>query len=134
MKKIFGNMSLYTKTFVVAFLSGVFVSVVLLILGLCGLLSLFIPLGIFIGSFFSSFSYFVLGKIDTLDIDAQKKAKYTMAIMFVRLFLLIGLEALEVILQYLGIVTLFNPFGFLGAYLFTSYVYVAFHLGEKKKC
>ena len=131
MKKLFENMNLYTKTFVIAFLSGVLVSIVLLILGICGLLSLFIPLGIFLGSLFSASSYFVLGKIDSLDIDANKKTKYTMIVMYVRLFFLLAFEATEVLLQYFNIVTLFNPFGFLGAYLFTSFVYLIVYFGEK---
>ena len=131
MKKFFENLNLYTKTFAVSFACGFFVSLILMILGFCNILSLFIPLGIFLGSLFSGFSYFVLGKVDDLDIEPVKKTKYSMIIIYVRLFLLIGLEALEVLLWKLTNITLFNPFGFLGAYLFTSIVFMIFYFGEK---
>ena len=131
MKKLFANLSLYTKTFVVSFGSGLFVSLVLLVLGLFDLLSLFIPLGIILGSLFSGFSYFALGKIDSLDCDAGKKTKYTTAVMFVRLVLLLTFIAVEVFVQLKTGVVLFNPYGFLGAYFFTSIVYGLFYFGEK---
>lgn len=131
MKKILGNMNLYTKTFAISFASGFLVSLILLVLGCFNILSLFIPLGIFLGSLFSGFSYFVLGKVDSLDIDPGKKTKYSIVIIYIRLFLLIGLEALEVLLQLLKGIELFNPFGFLGAYLLTSVIYVIFYFGEK---
>lgn len=131
MKKLFANLNLYTKTFVVAFGSGVLVSLVLMILGFCDLLSLFIPLGIFLGSLFSAFSYFALGKIDCIECDSARKAKLTMAVIYIRLFLLLAFEITEVILQLKANIVLFNPFGFLGAYLFTTIVFTIFAMGAK---
>lgn len=131
MKNLFAKFNIYTKTFIVAFGSGVLVSLILLVLGLCNLLSLFIPLGIFLGSLFSGFSYFALGKIECLDCDSAKKAKLTMAVIYIRLFLLLTFEVTEVILQLKLNIILFNPFGFLGAYLFTTGVFTIFALGAK---
>lgn len=131
MKKFFENMTIYTKTFVISLAAGVFVSLVLLILGLCNLLSLFIPLGIILGTLLSSLSYFALGKIENIDCDANRKLKLSMTVIYVRLALLILIEVTEVLLQYFGIVKLFDPIGFLGAFFFTFVVFLICSLGEK---
>ncbi|MCQ2087121.1 MAG: hypothetical protein MJZ37_03505 [Bacilli bacterium] len=131
MKKLFENSTLYTKTFLVSFGAGILVSLVLVILGIFDLLSLFIPLGIFLGSAFSAFSYFALGKIETMNIDNNAKAKFTTAVMFVRLALLLVFIAIEVFVQLKTEIVLFNPYGFLGAYFFTSIVFGLFYFGEK---
>lgn len=132
MKKAFENLNMYTKTFAVAFGTGVLVSLVLLILGLNNILSLFIPLGVFLGSFLSSFSYFVLGKLDSIEIDPAKKTKFTIVIIYVRLFLLLALVVLEAFLQLKANIMLFNAYAFLGGYLFTSLVFGVFYFGRKK--
>lgn len=132
MKKIFINSNLYIKTFFIAFFAGCFVSSVLLILGLCNLLTLFIPLGIFLGTLFSSLSYLLLGKISDSKMDDSKKTKFSIGVIYVRLLILISLMLLEVFFQLKMDIILFNPFGFLGAYFFTSIIYGIFYMGGRK--
>lgn len=132
MKKSYSDLNIYSKTFIISSAFGIFVSFVLTILGILDVLSLFIPLGIFIGIVFSAFSYLFLGKISYLNIDDEKKTKYSMAVIFGRLMILISLLVVEVFLQLKMEIVLFNPFGFLGAYFFTSIVYTIFYMRAKK--
>ena len=61
----------------------------------------------------------------------NQKAKFTTAIMFVRLALLLVFIAVEVFVQLKTEIVLFNPYGFLGAYFATSIIFGLFYLGEK---
>ena len=138
MKNRWSNLNLYIKTFVISFVVGLSVSFILLILGLFDLVSLFIPLGIFIGTMISSLSYLIFGKISDMNADDSKKMKMSMAVVFGRLLLLASLVVVDVFMISKLEITLFDPFGFLGAYFFTAIVYGIMFLNVKrsdsKKC
>lgn len=131
MKEKFENLNIYKKTFVFALCLEFSVAFVFLILALFGILDLFVPLGIALGSLFSAFSYYLIGVIEEVD-QSEDKFKKTIAVIFVRLFFLIGFVVGEVALQVKAGITIFNPFGFLGSYLVTSFVFGTLYLRAKK--
>lgn len=133
MKEFWAKLTSYSKSAFVTLIIGVAVSITLFALSFCNLLSIFIPIGIILGTLLISISYFLLDKIGEMS-NENAKLKYSMIVSVVRLFLLVGLTVLEALLQLKLELELFNPFGFIGAYLFGSTVSIIFMAVEKKKC
>jgi len=131
MKEKFENLNIYKKTFAITFCGELAVALVFLVLAICKVFTFFVPLGIALGCLFSSLSYYLIGVIEDEE-QSENKFKKTMLIIFLRLFLLIGLVIGEVFLQVKVGITLFNPFGFLGSYLVTSFAFGALYLRAKK--
>lgn len=133
MKKKFGDLNTYLKCAIVTLSVGIIVTAVLGILSVFQILDFFIPLGIILGILIISGSYFALYKIGSVE-EENKKLTFSMVVTGLRLFLLVVLAVLEAILQLKLNITLFNPFAFIGAYIFGSTVSIIFQVLEKKKC
>lgn len=132
MKKFWDKLNQYSKIVCLSLLVGGITFIVLFVLALLNILDIHIPLGILVGTLLISISYFflsILGKVE----DDNKKVKFSMVVIILRLFLLVGLTLLEVLLERKIDFSLYNPIAFVGSYLVLSAISIVIMFVEKKK-
>ena len=125
----FNKLNIYYKTAVLAFLSGVFLNLVLLFLFFIGWSE--IILGLILGLIFGIIIYMINGLIENSRFNS-KGYRLLVAFIFIRLALLVGFIFGMSFLYYRANVHTFNVFAIGGGYLLVEAIFIALHLRENR--
>ena len=129
MLNAFNKLNIYYKTSVLAFLSGVLLTLVLMFLFFIGWGE--IVLGLILGIIFGIIIYMINGIIENKQLNA-KSYRPLVAFIFIRLALLVGFIFGMSFLYYRANVHTFNVLAIGGGYLFVEAIFIILHLRERR--